>query len=249
MARLDPSTFAGLGLALAGIIGGQLLEGGNPASLVQGAGFCIVFLGTIGAVLAQTRLSTFVDGVKLGWWTLSVPAVEPQRTMRDVTRWAEIVRKEGLLKLEGELRPTVEPFTRRGLELLIDGGSPDDLRDIMALEIAAYEERLRQAARIWDAAGGYAPTIGILGAVLGLIQVMQNLSDPSRLGAGIAVAFVSTIYGVALANLLFLPIANKVRALIAERVRLHEMLVEGLAAIANGDHPRLITRRLQGYCG
>jgi len=247
VARADPSTFAGLGLALAGIIGGQLLEGGDPASLVQGAGFCIVFLGTVGAVLTQTRLPTFLEGVKLGWWAMFAPAFEPRRAMLDVARWAEIVRKQGLLKLEGELRPATEPFTRHGLELLIDGGSPEELRDIMAVEVAAYEERLRQAARIWDAAGGYAPTIGILGAVLGLIQVMQNLSDPSRLGAGIAVAFVSTIYGVALANLLFLPVANKVRALIAERVRLHEMVVEGLAAIANGDHPRLIARRLQGF--
>lgn len=247
--KLDATTFGGIALAMAGIFGGQWLEGGNPASLVQLAGFCIVFFGTVGAVLIQTRPSTFFQGLKLGWWAVVTPTLDSARLINDVTRWADVTRKQGVLKLEGEIRPSTDAFAKRGLELLIDGASPDELRDIMGIEITTYEERLRQAGRIWDAAGGYAPTIGILGAVLGLIQVMQNLTDPSKLGAGIAVAFVATIYGVALANLVFLPVANKIRAQIADRVRLQEMLIEGLSAIATGEHPRLITRRMQGYVG
>ncbi len=245
---LDPATVGGLLLAAAGILGGQWLEGGRPGALVQGAGFCIVFFGTVGAVLTQTRLAVFGAGLKLGWWAVVTPPAARNHIVLDVTRWAESARKAGVLKLEAAAN-AAEPFARRGLELLIDGRTPEEIREIMETEINAYEDRLRQAARIWDAAGGYAPTIGILGAVIGLIQVMENLTEPSRLGAGIAVAFVSTVYGVAMANLLFLPVGNKVRTLIAELVREREMLVEGLAAIAEGVHPRLITRRLRGYLG
>ena len=244
--RLDLATLAGIGLAVAGIVGGQLLEGGRPTSLMQGASFCIVFFGTVGAVLAQTQLATFRAGLKLGWWAMVAPARAPQRVVADVTRWAAAARKSGVLSLESAAG-AADPFTRRGLELVADGRTADELRDVLETEISAYEDKLRQAARIWDAAGGYAPTIGILGAVIGLIQVMENLSDPSRLGAGIAVAFVATVYGVALANLFFLPIANKVRGLIAECVREREMVIEGLAAIADGVNPRMIARRLRGY--
>ena len=138
-------------------------------------------------------------------------------------------------------------FSRKGLQLLVDGAEPERLREVLEVEINTYEQQLRMGAKIWEAAGGYSPTIGILGAVLGLIHVMENLSDPSKLGAGIAVAFVATIYGVGLANLVFLPMSNKLKAHIGRLVMHREMIVDGLVGIANGDNPRIIESRLQGY--
>ena len=138
-------------------------------------------------------------------------------------------------------------FIRKGLQLLVDGAEPERLREVLEVEINTYEGELKLSARIWEAAGGYSPTIGILGAVLGLIHVMENLSDPSKLGAGIAVAFVATIYGVGLANLVFLPMANKLKAHINRLIVQREMIVDGLVGIANGDNPRIIESRLQGY--
>ena len=140
-----------------------------------------------------------------------------------------------------------DAYTRKGLQMLVDGAEPAVLRASLELEIDGFEDTHRQAAKVWEAAGGYAPTIGILGAVLGLIHVMENLSDPSKLGAGIAVAFVATIYGVGSANLLFLPIAGKLKALVARQARLKEMVIDGLEAIANGENPRNIEMRLEGY--
>jgi len=152
-----------------------------------------------------------------------------------------------LLALETAIEASREPFERKGLQLLVDGAEPNVLREALELEINAFEARYRAAARVWESAGGYAPTVGILGAVMGLIQVMENLTDPARLGAGIAVAFVATIYGVGLANLVFLPVANKIKALVARDVSTREMLIEGLVGIANGENPRSIEIRLQGY--
>ena len=140
-----------------------------------------------------------------------------------------------------------DPFTRKGLQLLVDGAEPEKLREAMEVEMYAYEEHHRMAAKVWESAGGYAPTIGILGAVMGLIHVMENLSDPSKLGSGIAVAFVATIYGVGSANLLFLPIANKLKALVAKEMVKREMVMEGLVSIANGENPRIIETKLRGY--
>ena len=152
-----------------------------------------------------------------------------------------------LVLIEAAIDASRDPFERKGLQLLVDGAEPNVLREALELEINAFEARYRAAARVWEAAGGYAPTVGILGAVMGLIQVMENLTDPARLGAGIAVAFVATIYGVGLANLVFLPIANKIKALVARDVSMREMLIEGLVGIANGENPRSIEIRLQGY--
>ena len=161
--------------------------------------------------------------------------------------WSHVARKEGLLALETKIQEVDDPFIARGLQLLVDGAEPDGLKDVLEVEIGAYEARLKLAAKIWESAGGYAPTIGILGAVMGLIHVMENLSDPAKLGSGIAVAFVATIYGVGAANLIFLPVAKKLMACIQQLVTLREMYVDGLVGIANGDNPRIIESRLQGY--
>lgn len=244
---MDFSSLIGIAVALAGIIGGQLLEGGYVGSLLQSAAFLIVLGGTAGAVMVQSPGRVFVRGVRMVKWVVLPPEFEPQRMIADILRWSHAARKEGLLSLEQHADMAVDPFTHKGLQLLADGAEAEKLREAMEVEIITFEEYHRQAARVWEAAGGYAPTIGILGAVLGLIHVMENLSEPARLGSGIAVAFVATIYGVGLANLVFLPVANKLKVLIARQVLLREILVDGLVSIASGENPRMIENRLLGY--
>jgi chemotaxis protein MotA len=244
---MDTGSLIGIAVALAGIIGGQLLEGGYIGSLLQGAALLIVLGGTAGAVMVQSPARVFMRGVKMAKWVVLPPDFTPQRTIAEILRWSLSARKEGLLSLEQQASMTKDPFARKGLQLLVDGVNPEKLRDAMDVEIGTFEEYNLQAARVWEAAGGYSPTIGILGAVLGLIHVMENLSDPSRLGSGIAVAFVSTIYGVGLANLVLLPVANKLKGLISRQVLLREIMVDGLVSIANGENPRMIEYRLLGY--
>jgi chemotaxis protein MotA len=215
--------------------------------LLQVTAFLVVVGGTTGAVMLQSSAGQFSDAMRLGLWVFKPPVHEPKRLIARVSGWSQTARRGGLLALETAIDVSREPFERKGLQLLVDGAEPDVLREALELEINAFEARHRAAARVWEAAGGYAPTVGILGAVMGLIQVMENLTDPAKLGAGIAVAFVATIYGVGLANLVFLPIANKIKSLVAREVSMREMLIEGLVGIANGENPRSIEIRLQGY--
>lgn len=244
---MDRISVVGLFLGLATIVLGQVLEGGHIASLVQPTAFMIVVGGTLGAVMLQSPLRVFRQGVGMLKWVFVPPVVDPARQIADISRWSNIARKEGLLSLEIHINVVRDPFAAKGLQLLVDGTEPERLREVLEVEITAVESSLRAAAKIWESAGGYAPTIGILGAVMGLIHVMENLSDPSKLGSGIAVAFVATIYGVGAANLIFLPVAKKLQANIARVITLREMLVDGLVGIANGDNPRVLESRLQGY--
>ena len=244
---MDRISIAGLLLGLAAIIGGLMLEGGHPASLLQVTALLVVVGGTAGAVMLQSSAQQFSDAMRMARWVFKPPVHEPKKLIARVSGWSQIARRSGLLALETAIDASREPFERKGLQLLVDGAEPNVLREALELEVNAFEARHRAAARVWEAAGGYAPTVGILGAVMGLIQVMENLTDPAKLGAGIAVAFVATIYGVGLANLVFLPIANKIKTLVAREVSLREMLIEGLVGIANGENPRSIEIRLQGY--
>jgi chemotaxis protein MotA len=244
---MDKTSVIGLLLGLTAIIGGQVLEGGHLGSLVQPTAFLIVLGGTLGAVMLQSPMNVFVSGMKMFKWIFFPPVIAPKRIISQIAQWSHIARKEGLLALEGQTASIKDPFIRKGLQLLVDGAEPERLREVMEVEINAYEAGLKLAAKVWESAGGYSPTIGIIGAVMGLIHVMENLSDPSKLGSGIAVAFVATIYGVAAANLIFLPVAKKLLANIALLVTAREMLVDGLVGIANGDNPRIIESRLQGY--
>lgn len=244
---MDKISIVGLLLGLIAIVGGQVLEGGHISSLFQPTAFLIVVGGTLGAVMLQSPLRVFLEGVKMARWVFFPPSVEPLKLIDQISRWGQMARKEGLLSLEAQVRTLQDPFAAKGLQLLADGAEPERLREVLDVEITAYETSLKAAARVWESAGGYAPTIGILGAVMGLIHVMENLSDPSKLGSGIAVAFVATIYGVGAANLIFLPIAKKLMANIARVITLREMLVDGLVGIANGDNPRIVESRLQGY--
>lgn len=244
---MDRSSLFGIAIALVGIIGGQLLEGGYVGSLLQGAALLIVLCGTAGAVMVQSPENVFSRGVKMAKWMVMPPEFAPQRMISEITLWSISARREGHLSLEQQAELAADPIARKGLQMLVDGAAPERLREAMEVELFTFEDHHRQAARVWEAAGGYAPTIGILGAVLGLIHVMENLSDPARLGSGIAVAFVSTIYGIGLANLVFLPVANKLNALIARQVLLREIMVDGLFSIAIGENTRIIENRLLGY--
>jgi chemotaxis protein MotA len=245
--KIDVISIIGLLLSVAAILGGQYLEGGHIGSLVQVTAFLIVMGGTFGACMVQFTLPVFLDGVKMLRWVILPPTVSLEEVIDQVIVWGQAARRSGLLSLEPLMAEIDDSFTRKGLQLLVDGAEPEKLREAMEVEMYAYEDHHRMAARVWESAGGYAPTIGILGAVMGLIHVMENLSDPSKLGSGIAVAFVATIYGVGSANLLFLPIANKLKALIAKEMVKREMVIEGLVSIANGENPRIIETKLRGY--
>lgn len=247
MRKFDLTSFFGILLALIAIIGGQLLEGGHTNSLFQITAFVIVIGGTLGAIMLQNPLPVFLRGMRMAKWAFVPPPQDPAYLIQQVAEWSNTARRGGLLALEPTIEDLDDPFAKRGLQMLIDGAEPETLRETLQVEVDAYEAQQRLAAKVWESAGGYAPTIGILGAVLGLIHVMENLSDPSKLGAGIAVAFVATVYGVGFANMFFLPIANKLKNIIGREVVMREMLIEGLIAVANGENPRLIERRLQGY--
>ncbi|MGE5467744.1 MAG: flagellar motor protein [Ignavibacteria bacterium] len=244
---MDIISLLGLLLGLTAIVGGQVLEGGHIGALVQPTAFLIVVGGTIGATMLQSPISVFFSGIRMIAWVFFPPPFSSAQLIDQVSRWSHIARKEGLLALEAQVNFLKDPFMSKGLQLLVDGAEPERMREVLDVEIGAYEAQLKAAAKIWESAGGYAPTIGILGAVMGLIHVMENLSDPSKLGAGIAVAFVATIYGVGSANLIFIPIGKKLIANIARLVTMREMFVDGLVGIANGDNPRIIESRLQGY--
>lgn len=244
---MDWGSIIGLILALAGILLGQKLEGGHIGSLLQFAAFLIVILGTFGAVLVQTPPKTFIQGLKMLKQVFKKPVDDRPELAKRIMVWSNYSRKEGMFMLESFLKKETDPFIIKGMRLMIDGTPPEKIREICAIDIYFYEVETKSAAKIWDAAGGYAPTVGILGAVLGLIHVMENLSDPSKLGGGIAVAFVATIYGVGFANLIFLPIANKLKSHIQAELKRREMLLNAWVSIAHGDHPRIVEERLEGY--
>jgi chemotaxis protein MotA len=241
---LDWASVAGLLLALAGVVIGQSLEGGKLSALMQPAAFAIVVIGTFGAVLLQTRFRTFVRGVRMLRLVFVPPPDSRAALARDINTWNLAARRDGLLSLERYMLASKDKFNTKGLRLIVDGINPDKLRQLLDTEITAYETEQRQAVRIWESAAGYSPTIGILGAVLGLIHVMENLTDPSKLGSGIAIAFVSTIYGVGLANLLFYPIANKLKAHVTQAVHQQEIAAAVFYDIATGDHTRVIDERI-----
>jgi chemotaxis protein MotA len=244
---MDWASLGGIALALIGILIGESIGGGRISSLLQPSAFIIVTFGTFGAVLLQSRPANFSNGLSKLKSVFAEP--EDQRTALalDISQWSLVVRKEGVLKLESFMNEAPDPFVKKILRLVIDGAPPQTIKEVGANDIYQYELHERNAIKIWDSAGGYAPTIGILAAVMGLIHVMENLSDPTLLGTGIAVAFVSTIYGVGLANLLFIPIANKLKTLLQLEVSKYEMLVESLASIAYGEHTKVIEDRLSGY--
>ena len=244
---MDMLSMVGIMLALVAIVGGNILEGGHTSSLVQLTAFVIVAGGTLGAVMVQTPIRTFVRAMGMASWVFVPVKLQLEETAEKIVNWSNIARREGLLGLEAIAEEEEDPFARKGLQLLVDGGEPEVIRAILEVEIDNKEYQDIQAAKVFDGMGGYSPTIGIIGAVMGLIHVMNNLADPSKLGGGIATAFVATIYGVGFANLLFLPMANKLKSQVHNQTQFREMVVEGVISIAEGENPRNIETRLQGY--
>jgi chemotaxis protein MotA len=244
---MDVLTLVGLLIGFGAIVGGNILEGGHTGSLLQLTAFIIVCGGTVGAVMVQSPMPVFLHALKSISKIFVPPKIAAEEAIRKILNWSNIARKEGLLGLESLVEAEPDAFTRKGLQLLVDGTEPDTIRNILEVEMATLEHRDLQAAKVFEGMGGYSPTIGIIGAVMGLIHVMQNLADPSKLGAGIAVAFVATIYGVGMANLLFLPTANKLKAHVHTQAQFQEMIVEGIVSISHGENPRNIETKLQGF--
>ena len=246
MKKFDMLSLSGVVVAIAAVLLGQHLEGGSIVSLLNGPAILIVVGGSIGATMLQSPLPTFVRAMNMLVWVVRPPVFRAEAQMREIVKWAQLARREGLLGLEDVVESVRNPYTRKGLQLVIDGNDPESIRETLELDAMSRECRDMNAAKVIDGMGGYAPTLGILGAVMGLIQVMNNLADPAMLGQGIAVAFVATVYGVGLANLVFLPAANKLKALVREESRFKELVTVGILAIATGDNPRMVEMRLQG---
>ncbi len=244
---MDFLSIAGILIGLTAIVGGNALEGGHLSGLANGPAAVIVIGGTLGAAMLQTPMATFQHAFAILRWIFFPPTHNMQQRIDSVINWSLTARKEGLLGLEAITEEERDPFARKGLQLLVDGGEPEAIRSILEVELITQEDKDISASKVFEAMGGYSPTIGIIGAVMGLIHVMGNLADPSKLGAGIATAFVATIYGVGAANLLFLPIAAKLKATIKAHSSQREMVVEGLIAIADGENPRTIEMKLEGY--
>ncbi len=243
---LDILSIAGLALAGLAVVGGHTLEGGHLASLFNAPALAIVLGGTLAAALLQAPFPVFRRACRRAVWVFRPPSNSEEETVSKILGWSHIARREGLLGLENQIDVEPDGFAAKALQLLVDGSEPEDIRHALELDLEAREDSDYQAAGLFESMGGYAPTVGILGAVLGLIHVMENLADPGKLGPGIAAAFVATVYGVAFANLVLLPFANKLKSHIHRQSRLGEMVIEGVVAIAHGENPRGIESRLRG---
>ena len=244
---MDVLSVVGLVLAVFAIIVGAILKGAGIHALLSAAAFMIVVVGTIAAICVQTSLEVMKRALAILPWVLRPPAFHPENAIKKIVEWSNISRRQGLLGLESLLQEEADPFLRKGLQLVVDGSEPDAIRSTLDVDIHAREAADTRAAKVFEGMGVYSPTLGIIGAVLGLMAVMQNLNDPAKLGHGIAAAFTATVYGIGLANLFFLPIANKLKVAVQARTHMCEMQVEGLIAIAQGENPRIIEGKLLGF--
>ncbi|HLK69755.1 MAG TPA: flagellar motor protein [Bryobacteraceae bacterium] len=245
--RLDFATLAGFALALGGIIGGLLLEKGSIQDVAQGTAAMIVFGGTLGAVLVTTPLPVFRRALRRLGSVLVEQDTSTSETIDSLIQYATKARKNGIVSLEQEAASIPDPFLKKALNLAVDGTDLQEIRQMMEIDIEVSEQASESEAKVWDAAGGYAPTVGIIGAVMGLIQVMKHLEDIKEVGHGIAVAFVATVYGVGSANLFFLPAANKMRARVRAVSMVKQMILEGVVGIVEGLNPTLIRLKLVAF--
>ena len=244
---MDRLSIIGVTLALAALMGGSVLKGAGLASLWSPAAFVIVVLGTIASTLVQTPMSTFRRALQIVRWVFRPPAQDREAVIRQLVEWSTTARKQGLLALEAQVEAQPDPFLKKGLQMVVDGVEPEAIRQMLEIELHGQGQRDLAAAKMFEGMGIYSPTLGIIGAVLGLIAVMKNLADPSKLGHGIAAAFTATIYGIGMANLFLLPMAAKLKGVIHGQTAEREMIVEGLIAIAQGENPRNIESRLNGF--
>jgi chemotaxis protein MotA len=244
---MDILTLVGFLFAILAIVVGSILKGAGLSALVSGAAFMIVVVGTFAAIFVHTPLPVLRHGMRMFTWIIRPPRIDGRGLVAKIVDWSNIARKQGLLGLESTIGEEADPFVRKALQLVVDGTEPDQIRSIMEVELSSREDADHAGAKVFEGMGIYSPTLGIIGAVLGLMAVMQNLADPSKLGAGIAAAFTATVYGIGLANLLFLPAAAKLKAIVARQTQTREMVIEGMISIALGENPRSIESKLQGY--
>ena len=244
---MDILSIVGLVLALNAILVGAVLKGAGIMALVSAAAFMIVVVGTLAAICIQTPLSVMRRALKIFPWVIRPPTRDGQKLITKIVEWSNTARKQGLLGLEPTIAKEEDEFVKKALQLVVDGGEPESISSVMYVELNMREHADTSAAKVFEGMGIYSPTLGIIGAVLGLMAVLQNLADPSKLGHGIAAAFTATVYGIGLANLLFLPVAAKLKAIIQRQTQFREMVIDGMLCIAQGENPRSIEAKLQGY--
>ena len=244
---MDKSSVAGIVLAVCGILAGLILEGGNLGQVLQPTAAMIVFGGTIGAVMLQFPLSTVLAAFRSLARVFFERRKDGQAVIREIVNYAQKARKEGIVSLDRDLEKIHDPFLKKSLMLAVDGTEPQELRKMMELELLNRMEQEEKIPMVFEAAGGFSPTIGIIGAVLGLIQVMQHLDKMDEVGRGIAVAFVATIYGVGAANIFFLPSAGKLKIRVREEQTAREMMLEGVVSILEGLNPRIVETKLRSF--
>ncbi|MBI5513518.1 MAG: flagellar motor protein [Deltaproteobacteria bacterium] len=244
---MQPGPLLGIAFALLAILGGNALEGGHLNAIVGGPAALIVLGGTIGAVIVQYPLSTLKAALSAAGKTFKKPTQEASGLVEEIVGYANQARRDGILALEKVAASASDPFLGKALMMAIDGADSNALRETMELSIGQHEEHGEDAAKVFEAAGGYCPTVGIIGAVLGLIHVMSNLSDIAKVGSGIAAAFVATIYGVAAANILFLPLAGRIKLQVRDEVNLRQLALVGVLAIQEGMNPKLVRERLGAF--
>lgn len=244
---MDKSSIGGVLLAIAGIVAGLLMEGGHLGQILQPTAAMIVFGGTLGAVLLQFPLNVVIAAFKNIGHVFTAPRKQDDELIKQLIGFANKARRNGVVSLDADLASIQDPFLRQAVMLAVDGTEPTDLRNIMQVSLGSMTECEDRLPAVFESAGGFSPTIGILGAVLGLIQVMQHLDDINEVGRGIAVAFVATIYGVGIANLFFLPMAGKMRLRVRNEYQRREMMLEAVISILEGMNPRMLQVKLSGF--
>ena len=244
---MDILSIIGVVLALNAILVGAVLKGAGIMALVSAAAFMIVVVGTIAAIFIQTPLPVMRRALKIFPWVLRPPTRDGHKLITKIVEWSNTARKQGLLGLEPTIAREDDEFVKKALQLVVDGSEPESISSVMYVELNMREHADTSAAKVFEGMGIYSPTLGIIGAVLGLMAVLQNLADPSKLGHGIAAAFTATVYGIGFANLLFLPVASKLKAIIQRQTQFREMVIDGMLCIAQGENPRSIEAKLQGY--
>jgi chemotaxis protein MotA len=244
---MDKSSIGGVILAIAGILAGLLMEGGHLSQILQPTAALIVFGGTLGAVLLQFPMAAVVGAFGRILHIFSAPRKQDDQLIKQLVGFANKARRNGVVSLDADLEAIQDPFLKQAVMLAVDGTEPADLRRIMQVSLDSSTENEERLPSVFESAGGFSPTIGILGAVLGLIQVMQHLDNITEVGRGIAVAFVATIYGVGVANLFFLPMAGKMRIRLRDDVKRREMMLEGVISILEGMNPRMLEVKLTGF--
>ncbi|ARD43612.1 flagellar motor protein [Colwellia sp. PAMC 21821] len=244
---MDKLSITGLFVAILAIYFGFIIDGGSISSLLELPAFIIVFGGTLGAVMLQSSQRQFSHAMTLLKWLVFPPKYNIELGIESIVLWAEKARESGFLSLEHIAEEENDFYVNKGLNLLVDGVEVENLRVSLELDLDLYREHNLRSAHVFESMGGYSPTIGILGAVLGLIHAMSNLADPQLLGQGIATAFVATIYGVGFANLIYLPVANKIKAIVHQQTMYREMMTEGLISIALAENPHAIENKLSAF--